>query len=68
MSEKLFCCQGCGKLYIGSHPARCVNPECGSTNIKQGIEKLSFEAKQELAAIRRKEANASVIKQNKLRK
>jgi hypothetical protein len=65
MSDKLFCCQGCGKLYIGSHPAQC---ECGSADIKQGIEKLSYTAKQELAAIRRKEANASVTKQYRLRK
>lgn len=64
MSEKIFCCQKCSKLYIGSRPEVC---ECGSDNIKQGIESLGFAAKQELAAIRRKQDNDSVKRQYRLK-
>ena len=63
MSEKLFCCQSCGKLYIGSRPDVC---ECGSSNIRQGIEALGYAAKKELAEIRRKQDNELLKKQLRL--
>ena len=56
-TELIFCCQSCSKLFIGSRPDMCP---CGSKNIRQGLEALSFEAKKELAAIRRKEDNSHV--------
>jgi hypothetical protein len=63
MVELIFCCQSCGKLFIGSRPEVC---ECGSSNIRQGIESLGYEAKQELARIRRAERNQSTTNQYRL--
>jgi hypothetical protein len=68
MSEKYYVCWGakaCGKLFIGTAPDKC--PECGNTEFKQGLENLGYRAKQELAAIRRAEANDKVKKTYQLK-
>ncbi len=63
MMEKYYCCsgeQGCGKLFVGSHPDVC--PECGNTEFSQGIQNLGFRAKQELAVRKRAENNKKVTR------
>jgi len=61
MVELIFCCQKCSKLYFGTAPEVCP-PPCGG-KIKQGLEALSFEAKKELAEIRRRQGNDLVKRQ-----
>jgi len=65
MSERVFCCQKCSKLYLGTAPEVCP-PPCGGT-IRQGLEALSFDAKKELAEIRRKQDNEAVKRQLRLK-
>ena len=67
MSELIFCCsglKGCGKLYLGSHPERC---DCGNYQFRQGIENLGYEARKELAELRRRQDNESVKRQYHLK-
>jgi hypothetical protein len=67
MSEKYYACagkDGCGKLFIGTHPAVC--PECGNAHFVQGIENIGFRAKKELAAIERAKNNAQVKRNYRL--
>jgi len=66
--EHIFACQGkkedgtrCLELFVGKKPNQC--PVCGSTNVKQGIENLTFDQKNQLMAIRRSEANSQIKKE-----
>jgi hypothetical protein len=67
--EHIFACQGkkedgtrCLELFVGKKPAKCQ--VCGSTDIKQGIENLTFDQKNQLMSIRRSEANNKVKKEH----
>lgn len=68
--SKLYACQGtkdgkkCMELFDGSCPKVC--PVCGSTDIKQGIQNLSFEQKQLFSAMQRTVNNNRVKKLERL--
>jgi len=55
--ETIASCQSCDKLFISTIPKTCP---CGSKDIKTGVSFLSYENKQRIAEIRRKQANEGV--------
>lgn len=69
--SKIFACQGtkdgkkCMELFEGNRPKVC--PVCGSTDIRQGIQNLSFEQKQLFQAIQRKYNNARTLKLERIK-